>query len=37
MTAAELKWLNAVIGELRSGALNWSGEELREAAKAYLP
>lgn len=37
MTAAELTWLNGVIAELRSGALRWTGEELREAAKAFLP
>ncbi len=37
LTAAELKWLEGVIEELHSGALTWSGEELREAAKAFVP
>lgn len=37
MNAAELKWLEGVINELRSGTLTWSGEELRDASKAFLP
>jgi len=37
MTAAELKWVSGVIDHLRSGALTWSGEELAEAAKSFLP
>jgi DNA-binding PadR family transcriptional regulator len=37
VTAAELNWVNGVVDELRSGALAWSGEELAEAAKSFLP
>jgi len=36
ITAAELNWVAGVIDELRSGALTWSGEELAEAAQAFL-
>ena len=35
-TAAELNWVSGVIDELRSGALTWSGQELRDAATAFL-
>ena len=37
MTAAELGWVEAVVAELRSGALHWSADELAEAARAFLP
>ncbi len=36
VTAAELEWVEGIVGELRSGALTWSGEELKETAKAFL-
>jgi DNA-binding PadR family transcriptional regulator len=36
VTAAELGWLDAVISDLRSGALQWSGEELRALAETFL-
>jgi DNA-binding PadR family transcriptional regulator len=35
-TAAELNWVTGVIDELRSGALTWDGQELRDAATAFL-
>lgn len=37
VTAAELQWVDAVIKTIQSGALSWSGEELAEAAKSFLP
>ena len=37
MTAAELQWVDAVIKNIQSGARTWSGEELAEAAKSFLP
>jgi len=36
ITDAELRWVSGVVDELRSGALTWSGEELAEAAQAFL-
>jgi len=36
MTMAELSWVERVVADLRSGALSWSGEQLRAAASAYL-
>jgi DNA-binding PadR family transcriptional regulator len=33
---AELRWLTAVLDDLRSGALSWSYEELAEAAKRFM-
>lgn len=32
---AELAWVNAVIGDLRSGRLTWSAEGLRQFAKQF--
>jgi DNA-binding PadR family transcriptional regulator len=37
VTAAEVKWVDGVVGQIRAGGLSWSGEELAEAAKAFLP
>jgi len=37
ITVAEASWLEAVIEQLRTGVLSWSGEELRQAAKSFLP
>ena len=36
VTAAELSWVSGVIGELRSGALTWSEEELAGMATEHL-
>jgi DNA-binding PadR family transcriptional regulator len=36
VTAAELSWVSGVIGELRSGALTWSEEELAGMATEQL-
>ena len=36
LTAAELGWLDAVVLDLRSGALQWSGEELRALSETFL-
>jgi DNA-binding PadR family transcriptional regulator len=35
MTATELTWVKSVLADLRSGALTWSAEQLREFAQAY--
>jgi hypothetical protein len=37
VTAAELGWVRGVVDDLRSSALTWSGEELAEASKGFLP
>lgn len=36
-TAAELGWVSGAVEDLRTGALTWSGEELVEAMKSFLP
>jgi hypothetical protein len=36
VTAAELAWLDGVLGDLRTGTLTWNDEELMETAKAFL-
>jgi DNA-binding PadR family transcriptional regulator len=36
VTAAELNWLQAIIDDLRTGALSWSQEELMQTAKLFL-
>ena len=36
LTAAELSWVCGIIDELRSGALDWSEQELIEAAQSFL-
>jgi hypothetical protein len=35
MVAAEVAWLDSVLGDLSSGALDWT-EDLAELAKSYL-
>lgn len=37
MLAAELGWLEGIVGDLRSGALTWSAADLEPAARAALP
>jgi len=37
VTAAELQWVDAVVGQIRAGSLSWSGEELSQASKSFLP
>ena len=37
MLAAELAWLDAVVSDLRSGALTWSKEQLEPYAAASVP
>jgi DNA-binding PadR family transcriptional regulator len=37
VTAAELGWVSGVVDDLRSSALTWSGEELAETSRAFLP
>lgn len=37
MLAAELRWLDGVVADLRSGALTWSEAELEPFARASLP
>ena len=36
VTSAELNWICGIVDELGSGALNWSEEELMEAASSFL-
>jgi DNA-binding PadR family transcriptional regulator len=36
VAAAELDWVQRIIGDLRSGALSWSQAELMETAKQFL-
>jgi DNA-binding PadR family transcriptional regulator len=36
VTAAELSWLEAVVADLRSGALSWTAEELRASSERFL-
>jgi DNA-binding PadR family transcriptional regulator len=37
VTAAELAWLDQVIGDLRAGRLSWSFDELLEIARRWSP
>jgi DNA-binding PadR family transcriptional regulator len=34
--AAELRWVNGVVADLRTGVLGWSEEDFRTAEEAYL-
>jgi DNA-binding PadR family transcriptional regulator len=34
--AAELRWVNGVVADLRAGVLGWSEEDFRTAEEAYL-
>ena len=36
MASAELRWLDGIVEEMRSGALTWSFDELAEAAKSFM-
>jgi DNA-binding PadR family transcriptional regulator len=36
MISAELRWLQGVLAELRSGALTWNEAELRESAHQFI-
>jgi DNA-binding PadR family transcriptional regulator len=36
IAATELRWLDGIVDELRSGALTWTEAELAEAASAFL-
>ncbi len=37
VAAAELIWVHGVVEEIRTGRLNWRGEELAELAKQFVP
>jgi hypothetical protein len=36
MARTELSWVTDVIAELRTGALSWTEEELRESARQFM-
>jgi DNA-binding PadR family transcriptional regulator len=37
VTTAEINWLDGVLDDLRSGNLTWTGDDLRESSKSFLP